>query len=210
MLRDLRNNYQRSELPEDSLLSDPLKQFNEWLKSAIQEGELEPNAMILSTVDQQGNPDSRVVLLKEMNEDGFVFFTNYNSKKGKQINLNPNVSVLFYWSKTERQVRIRGIVEKVSEEFSEEYFKTRPKESKLGAWASPQSRIIENRKTLEENYSLYEHYYENREIIKPPHWGGYLIRPVSFEFWQGRLNRLHDRFEFCLSGNQWITHRLAP
>ena len=170
MLRDLRNNYGKSELREDTLLPDPFKQFHEWLKTAIHEKELEPTAMILSTVDQQGNPDSRVVLLKEMSEDGLVFFTNYGSKKAKQITLNPNVSVLFYWSKTERQVRIRGMVEKISEELSEEYFKTRPKESKLGAWASPQSRIIEGRKILEENYSFYEHYYENREIIKPPHW----------------------------------------
>jgi len=210
MLRDLRRNYQKSELTEETLIADPFELFNTWLTSAIQEGEAEPNAMILSTVDQKGNPDSRVVLLKEMSADGLVFFTNYSSKKGKQISSNQNVAAVFLWLKTERQVRIRGVAEKIQDAFSEEYFQTRPKESKLGAWASPQSRIIESRKTLEENYTLYEQLYENKEIEKPPHWGGYLIRPVYFEFWQGRTSRLHDRFEFCLSGEEWVIHRLAP
>lgn len=210
MLRNLRKNYQKSELTEETLITDPFKMFNEWLKTAIREEEAEPNAMILSTVDAKGNPDARVVLLKEMSNDGLVFFSNYNSKKGKQIASNPNVAAVFFWSKTERQVRIRGKVEKIAEELSEEYFQTRPKESKLGAWASPQSRIIDSRKTLEENYAMYEHLYESNEIKKPPHWGGYLIRPVSFEFWQGRTGRLHDRFEFCLSSDEWVIHRLAP
>jgi pyridoxamine 5'-phosphate oxidase len=210
MLRNLRRNYQKSELTEETLISDPFRMFNEWLKTAIQEEEAEPNAMILSTVDAKGNPDARVVLLKEMSADGLVFFSNYNSKKGKQIATNRNVAVVFFWSKTERQVRIRGKVEKIADDLSEEYFRTRPKESKLGAWASPQSRIIDDRKTLEENYALYEHLYESKEIRKPTHWGGYLIRPVNFEFWQGRTSRLHDRFEFSLSGDEWIIHRLAP
>lgn len=210
MLRDLRNNYQKSELTEDSLHPDPFSQFNEWLKDAIQEGEPEPSAMVLSTVDQKGNPDSRIVLLKELSAEGLVFFTNYNSRKGKQISVNQNVSAIFFWSKTERQVRVRGKAEKIPDEISDGYFKSRPKESKLGAWASPQSKIIESRKILEENYTLYEQYFQDQEIQKPPHWGGFVIRPVNFEFWQGRLNRLHDRFEFCLSGNEWVVHRLAP
>ena len=210
MLRDLRTNYQKSELTEDSINSDPFRQLEEWLKSAIEEENPEPNAMVLSTIDGKGFPDSRVVLLKEVNSEGLIFFTNYNSKKGRQLTVNPNVAVNFFWSKTERQVRIKGVAERISEEYSVKYFKSRPIESQLGAWASPQSRIIENRQILEENFSLYQQYFQDHEIIKPPHWGGFLIRPVNFEFWQGRMNRMHDRFEFFLSGNKWIIHRLAP
>lgn len=210
MLRDLRTNYQKSELTEESINSDPFRQLEEWLKSAIEEENPEPTAMVLSTVDSKGYPDSRVVLLKEVNSEGLVFFTNYNSKKGRQITANPNVAANFFWSKTERQVRIKGLAERISEESSADYFKSRPIESQLGAWASPQSRIIENRQILDENFTLYQQYFHDHEIIKPPHWGGFLIRPEYFEFWQGRSNRLHDRFEFCLSDNQWIIHRLAP
>lgn len=210
MLRDLRQDYRKSELAENHINDDPFKQFFEWLKSAVQEGETEPNAMVLSTVDQRGYPDARIVLLKELTADGLVFFTNYNSRKGRQINVNPNVSATFFWTNSERQVRIKGKASKISQDVSEEYFKSRPLESKLGAWASPQSRIIEDRKTLEDNYALYEQYFENQEIEKPPHWGGYVIKPITFEFWQGRPGRLHDRFEYNLSGNDWIIHRLAP
>lgn len=210
MLRDLNTNYQKSELSDDGINPDPFRQLNEWLKDAIDEGNPEPNAMVLSTVDLKGNPDSRVVLLKEINSEGLVFYTNYNSRKGRQISSNQNVCVTFHWTKTERQVRIKGVAERIPEECSEEYFKTRPTESKLGAWASPQSRIIKSRAVLDENYSLYKQYFQDHEIIKPPHWGGFLIRPVNFEFWQGRSNRLHDRLEFFLSGQEWIIHRLAP
>ncbi|MBV5348553.1 pyridoxamine 5'-phosphate oxidase [bacterium] len=210
MLRDLRTNYQKSELSEDSISPDPFKQLEDWLKSAIEEGNPESTAMVLSTVDSKGHPESRVVLLKEVNSEGLVFFTNYNSKKGRQITANPNVAVNFFWSKTERQVRIKGVAKRIPEESSVNYFKSRPFDSQLGAWASPQSQIIENRQILEANFSLYQKYFQDQEIIKPPHWGGFLIRPEYFEFWQGRSNRLHDRFEFCLSGNVWIINRLAP
>ena len=210
MLRDLRTNYQKSELTEESINPDPFRQLEDWLKSAIEEKNPEPTAMVLSTVDSKGYPDSRVVLLKEVNSEGLVFFTNYNSKKGRQLAASPNVSVNFFWSKSERQVRIKGVAERIPEEFSVDYFKSRPIDSQLGAWASPQSRIIENRQVLEENFSLYQHHFQDHEIIKPPHWGGFLIRPEYFEFWQGRLNRLHDRFEFYPSGNDWIINRLAP
>jgi pyridoxamine 5'-phosphate oxidase len=210
MLRDLRTNYQKSELTEDSISSDPFKQLEDWLKSAIEEENPEPTAMLLSTVDSKGCPESRVVLLKEVNSEGLVFFTNYNSKKGRQITANPNVAANFFWSKTERQVRIKGVAERISEESSAEYFKSRPIDSQLGAWASPQSRIIESRQVLDENFTLYQQYFHDHEIIKPPHWGGFIIRPEYFEFWQGRSNRLHDRFEFCRSGNEWIINRLAP
>ena len=210
MLRDIRRNYSKSELGEDSIHSDPFKQLNEWMKAAMEEGDPEPTAMVLSTVDLMGNPDSRVVLLKEINSEGLVFFTNFNSRKGRQIAVNDNVCLTFYWHKTERQVRIKGKAQKIAEEYSVEYFKSRPVDSQLGAWASPQSRIIESREILEENYTLYQQYFQDQEILKPPHWGGFVVRPSTFEFWQGRMNRMHDRFEFYLSGNVWVNHRLAP
>lgn len=210
MLRDLRNNYQKFELTEDSISSDPFRQLNDWLKAAIEGENPEPTAMMLSTVDQKGFPDSRVVLLKEINSEGLVFFTNYNSKKGRQIAAQQQVAATFFWPEMERQVRVKGKAEKIPEAYSVEYFKSRPIDSQLGAWASPQSRIIASRQVLEENFSLYQQYFQSQEIVKPPHWGGFLIRPYNFEFWQGRLNRMHDRFEFCLSGNKWVIHRLAP
>jgi pyridoxamine 5'-phosphate oxidase len=150
------------------------------------------------------------VLLKELNAEGLVFFTNYSSKKGKQISANQNVSVVFFWAETERQVRIKGIAEKIPEKESEAYFLSRPLESQLGAWASPQSQIIESRNVLDDNFAHFKQYFEIHEIKKPPHWGGFLIHPEYFEFWQGRSNRLHDRIEFVRTGNQWSIHRLAP
>jgi len=210
MLRDVRKNYNKSELTEDIIDSDPFNQLNNWLKAAIEEEELEPSAMVLSTIDANGNPDSRVVLLKELNSEGLVFFTNYNSKKGLQIEAHSNVAVNFLWAKSERQVRIKGTVSKIPEESSEAYFKSRPIDSQLGAWASPQSQVITNRRVLDENFSHYQRHFQEYEIKKPPHWGGYLIRPEYFEFWQGRSNRLHDRIEFQKSGNEWIIQRLAP
>lgn len=210
MLRDNRINYQKFELQEDSLSKNPFEQFDQWMKAAIDEGEPEPTAMVLSTIDSLGFPDSRVVLLKEINSEGLVFFTNYNSKKGRQISGNNHVALNFHWSKTERQVRIKGVAEMISAEDSTDYFKSRPLDSQLGAWSSPQSRIIESREVLNENFARYQLYFEDHEIIKPPHWGGFLVRPQNFEFWQGRQNRLHDRFEFNLTDQEWIIHRLAP
>lgn len=210
MLRDIRTNYQKFELTENNISKNPLNQMNLWLNDAIENKSPEPTAMILSTIDPEGNPDSRVVLLKEINEKGLVFFTNYESKKGQQIAINQNVSVVFLWHKLERQVRIKGKAEKISEIESESYFKSRPPESQLGAWASPQSKIIETRQILDNNYAHYQQLFKRQEIIKPPHWGGFIIVPKYFEFWQGRSNRLHDRIEFTLSGQSWITHRLAP
>ena len=210
MLRDLRTNYQKSELGEDSINSDPFEQLKEWLKSAIEEGDSEPTAMVLSTVDLKGHPDSRVVLLKEINSGGLIFFTNYNSEKGKQISENGYVSVVFFWAKAERQVRVKGIAERISEADSQTYFLSRPLESQLGAWASPQSETIGSRKVLDDNYAHCKQYFESHEITKPPHWGGFLIRPEYFEFWQGRKNRLHDRLAYNLTGEKWIIQRLAP
>ncbi|MBW8330938.1 MAG: pyridoxamine 5'-phosphate oxidase [Prolixibacteraceae bacterium] len=210
MLRDIRTNYQKFELTEQTVDKDPIRQLNLWLQDAIAGQKPDPTAMVVSTLDQEGNPDSRVVLLKELTPEGLVFFTNYNSKKGQQITANQHVSVVFFWAELERQVRMKGKAEKISEEDSELYFHSRPLESQLGAWASPQSEIIESRNVLDENYNHFRQYFETNEIKKPPHWGGFLIRPEYFEFWQGRSNRLHDRIEFCKEDQSWTIHRLAP
>lgn len=210
MLRDIRTNYQKFELTEQSVNKDPIQQLKIWLNDAISDQKPDATAMILSTIDQAGNPESRVVLLKELIQEGLIFFTNYNSKKGRQIIDNHHVSVVFFWPEMERQIRIKGKAEKISEEESESYFKSRPLESQLGAWASPQSEVIESRQVLNDNYAYFQKYLESNEIIKPPHWGGFIIRPVYFEFWQGRSNRLHDRIEFIQENQNWLIHRLAP
>lgn len=210
MLRDIRTDYQKFELTEETVNKDPFQQLTIWLTEAIDAQEPDPTAMVLSTFGKDGFPDARVVLLKEIVSDGLVFFTNYQSKKGEQIALNNHVSVVFLWSVLERQVRIKGIAEKISEEDSALYFLSRPLESQLGAWASPQSQVVENRQALTESYIHYKKEFDGREMIKPPYWGGFIIRPVYFEFWQGRLNRLHDRLAFSLTNHSWVINRLAP
>lgn len=210
MLRDIRTNYEKSELLESGINPNPFEQLRTWLAEAISGKETEPTAMVLSTLDAQGFPESRVVLLKELKDNGLVFYTNYESKKGRQIAQNAHVAVVLFWPKLERQVRIKGIAKKISEEESTDYFKSRPIDSQLGAWASPQSRVIENREFLDENYRKYQEQFKGREKEKPPHWGGYIIVPEYFEFWQGRSNRLHDRLEFLLTPEGWKIQRLAP
>jgi len=210
MLRDIRTDYKKFELTEQTVNHNPLHQLTDWLKDAIEAQEPDATAMVLSTMDKDGNPDARVVLLKEITADGLVFFTNYQSTKGEQITMNQHVSVVFLWSLLERQVRIKGIAEKIDEKDSELYFFSRPFESQIGAWASPQSQVIESRKVLADNYNHYKELYESQKMIKPPHWGGFIIRPEYFEFWQGRSNRLHDRLAFSLKDHSWIISRLAP
>jgi pyridoxamine 5'-phosphate oxidase len=210
MLRDIRTNYEKFELSETEINPNPFEQLQLWLKEAVSGNEKEPTAMVLSTIDEDGFPESRVVLLKDLREDGLVFFTNYESKKGNQIVGNRHVALVFFWPESERQVRIKGLAEKISESESTNYFKSRPIDSQLGAWASPQSRVIENRELLIDNYSKFQEQFKNREIEKPPYWGGFLIIPEYFEFWQGRANRLHDRIEFQKSATNWIIRRLAP
>lgn len=210
MLRDIRTNYEKYELLENGINQNPFKQLRLWLEEAISGNEREPSAMVLSTIDAQGFPESRVVLLKELKDDGLVFYTNYHSKKGRQIDENQHVSVVFFWPGMERQVRIKGKAEKLSEAESVDYFKLRPVDSQLGAWASPQSQIIESREVLDKNYNHYREHFKNCEIEKPPHWGGFLIRPEYFEFWQGRSNRLHDRLEYLPTPDGWKIQRLAP
>jgi len=209
MLRDIRKQYLFSALDENSVLPNPLDQFEVWLQEAIESDQLEPTAMILSTVDDHFQPHSRVVLLKELTADSFVFFTNYEGHKAQQIAQNNRVSLVFFWPSLERQVRIEGVADKMSEVLSAAYFKSRPLENQLGAWASPQSQLIRSKDFLEQQFQYYKHKFGDN-IPKPPHWGGYTVKPVSIEFWQGRANRLHDRLLFSIESGEWKISRLAP
>ncbi len=209
MLHDIRSNYNRYSLDEPDLTAHPLDLFQAWIDQAIQDNQDEPTAMTLSTNDM-GQPDSRIVLLKEASKDGFVFFTNCISSKGKQIEANNKVALNFYWSKMERQIRVKGTISRLNEAQSENYFKTRPRESQIGAWASNQSQEIKNRNEIEENFEHFSQLNEGKEIKKPENWGGYIVSPTEVEFWQGRPNRLHDRFRYYLTGKEWIIKRLSP
>ena len=209
MIRDIRKQYMFAALDENSVLPNPLDQFEVWLQEAIDSDQLEPTAMILSTVDDHFQSHSRVVLLKELTADSFVFFTNYEGHKAQQIAQNNRVSLVFFWPSLERQVRIEGVAEKMSEVLSAAYFKTRPLENQLGAWASPQSQLIRSKDFLEQQFQYYKQKFGDN-IPKPPHWGGYIVKPVSIEFWQGRASRLHDRLLFTVEGSEWKISRLAP
>ncbi|MFN3850568.1 MAG: pyridoxamine 5'-phosphate oxidase [Spirosomataceae bacterium] len=208
-IASLRQNYTRNELIEENVLKNPFLQFEKWFKEAIDSEILEPNAMCLSTVSN-GKPSSRIVLLKGFDENGFVFFTNYKSHKGLDIEQNNHVAVNFFWAELERQVRIEGEIEKVSEEESEEYFHQRPISSQIGAWVSEQSNVIPNREVLEKRQVELEAQYKDSIIPKPPHWGGYRVKPNKIEFWQGRPSRLHDRILFTNVENNWKIERLSP
>jgi len=209
MLKDLRKQYDRFTLNESNILENPFQQFKLWLSEAIENEEYEPNAMMLSTVDAELQPHSRMVLLKELTDEGFVFFTNYEGNKGLQILHNQKVSLLFFWPVLERQVRITGNAEKISEQDSEEYFKMRPLFSQISAWASPQSRKIPSREYLDKQFELYKHQF-GAKVPRPPFWGGFLVRPKTFEFWQGRPDRMHDRLLYTKNDQQWEIYRLAP
>lgn len=210
ILSDIRKVYQKQSLLEGSVDSNPLDQFKVWWGEVIQSGIDEPNAMNLSTCSIEGKPSSRIVLLKEVNENGFIFFTNYNSRKGKEMEQNNFVSILFFWKELERQVRVEGKVEKIPAGKSDAYFASRPRESQVGAWSSPQSTVIEDRSVLEKNEKQYADQFQNQNIERPQHWGGYLVIPQQIEFWQGRPGRLHDRLRYSLREKQWIIERLAP
>lgn len=210
MLRDIRKQYDFGTLNEADVLQNPFAQFNKWMHEAIEKEQPEPTAMVLSTVDEFMQPHSRVVLLKELTDEGFVFYTNYEGNKANQMAGNQQVSLLFFWHNVERQVRITGIVEKTDVESAREYFESRPLDSQLGAWASPQSQIIENHDVLDLRFEEFKNKFGNN-VPKPSHWGGYLVRPLTFEFWQGRPNRLHDRLHFSKDENEtWKIVRLAP
>lgn len=209
-LADLRENYGIKDLNEDFCPKNPFELFELWLSEATEAIPNDANAMTLCTVGSDAQPSARTVLLKGLNEEEFLFFTHYTGKKGRQIEENPQVSLLFWWKELERQVRIEGIAYKVSKEKSEEYFHTRPKGSQIGAAASPQSTAI-TRSELIANFEKIELQYQDHEAIPlPDHWGGYAVRPHLIEFWQGRPNRMHDRVEYFLSDSTWTKRRLAP
>lgn len=209
-IKDIRSVYRLKELDEKNIHDDPFIQFSEWLEAAINASVPEPTAMALSTVSKEGRPSSRIVLLKGLSGEGLDFFTNYESRKGQHISENENVSLLFFWKELERQVRIEGKVKKLEALESDAYFVSRPQDSQIGAWASPQSRIIPNRKTLMDWYREFESIFNNDTLKRPPHWGGFRVVPDLFEFWQGRESRLHDRIEYIQKDGLWNHHRLAP
>ena len=198
-------------LLETDLASNPFAQFERWFEDAKREQPVHPEAMTVSTATQAGEVSSRVVLLKGFDEHGFVFFTNYSSRKGEQISENPRVALCFHWPVLERQVRVEGAAVRVTEEESDAYFATRPRGSQLGAWASDQSRVIPGRGDLDARVKELEEIYRDRPVPRPPHWGGYRVIPLLVEFWQGRLDRLHDRFVYRLrEPKDWVIERLAP
>lgn len=206
----IRRDYQLQALTEQDAASNPFEQFTKWWHEVLNAQIDEVNAMILSTADASGKPHARVVLLKGYDNNGFVFFTNYNSHKGKQLSENPFASILFFWKELERQIRIEGTIQKIDTAQSDAYFKSRPAGSKIGAWASPQSTVIPDRKLIEQNFLDYEEKFGTDNIPRPEHWGGYVVQPNLFEFWQGRSSRLHDRLQYRLENNEWILERLAP
>jgi pyridoxamine 5'-phosphate oxidase len=191
--------------------ADPIQQFGIWWQEALQSEIVEVNAMTLATANEQGVPSARIVLLKGYDERGFVFFSNYESKKAGDLQVNPMASLVFFWKELERQVRISGRVEKVTELESDQYFQSRPEGSRIGAWASPQSTVISSRQVIEEKVEALQASFEGKEIPRPLHWGGYRVVPSSIEFWQGRSSRLHDRIQYTLqSDDNWVIERLAP
>lgn len=210
-IADIRKDYQLQSLLETDVAADPFTQFDHWWNDAVKSELNEINAMTLATASLTGIPAARIVLLKAVTDAGFMFFTNYNSQKGKELEENPHACLVFFWKELERQVRITGSVARVSSQESDDYFYSRPAGSRVGAWASPQSSVIESRETIEKNILQYEEQFSGIEIARPPHWGGYIVIPTVIEFWQGRPSRLHDRIQYSkLPDGSWKVERLAP
>jgi len=209
-ISNLRHEYGRTELSEQSAAHDPIEQFSRWFDEATAAGAREVNAMSLATVSPGGQPSNRIVLLKEFDPSGFVFYTNYPSRKGSELQVNPLVCALLFWPELERQVRIEGSVSRVPAEQSDRYFAQRPLETRLGAWASPQSEVMADRAELEARLAQARARFSQAEPARPPHWGGYRIAPSRIEFWQGRASRLHDRLLYVREGDGWRRSRLAP
>lgn len=208
-IADIRKDYTLKTLDEADVSANPFQQFETWWNEAISSDIDEANAMSLSTINHLNKPTSRTVLLKGFDEEGFSFFTNYNSSKGHQIEKNTNVALCFFWKELQRQIRIEGVAKKLTDKENDDYFNSRPLGSRIGAWASPQSEVIKNRTVLEENEKKIQQEFGDN-IKRPDHWGGYKVIPNYFEFWQGRASRLHDRIAFTLENNNWKIVRLAP
>lgn len=206
----IRKEYLLKEFDESHLVADPFNQFKLWFKEAIESDVNEPNAMMLATASANGQPHARIVLLKGFDHEGPVFFTNYQSDKGEQIKENNKVALTFFWPELERQVRIEGTAAQIHPEQSDEYFYSRPIGSQIGAHVSPQSKVIVNRMFLEDRVREFEKLFSEQPLLRPEHWGGYVVKPHLFEFWQGRSSRLHDRFLFSSKGTGWQIERLAP
>ena len=210
-IRTLRYELTFRELDKKTMNRNPFLQFESWMNDALQAGAAEANAMTLATVGKNGYPDARIVLLRGVDKNGFSFFTNYKSKKGHDIDYSNKACLNFFWNELSRQVRITGKMKKLSFKDSEAYFHSRPRESQVGAWASAQSEKITNREMLEKQFALYEKKFDGKEVPCPPHWGGYILAPVKIEFWQGRVNRLHDRIVYLKDkGGKWNVERLSP
>src|SRR5687768_89054 len=209
-IAELRKDYRQQSLSESEVEAGPMKQFEKWWDEAVKSQAEEVNAMTLATCNSKGRPSARIVLLKGFSEKGFIFFTNYESKKGMELKENPYACLVFFWKELERQVRIEGVVQKISEAESDEYFLLRPEGSRISAWSSSQSSIIKDRNILEKNVEHYREAFANGNIPRPPFWGGYIVKPTSVEFWQGRPNRLHDRLLYTQTGTGWKIERLAP
>ena len=209
-IADIRKDYKLASFDETDAAANPINQFTNWWNDATKSNIDEVNAMTLATVTPKNTPSARIVLLKGYDEKGFVFFSNYLSDKGKELSNNPTAALVFFWKELERQVRIEGVVEKVSEQESDEYFNSRPASSRIGAWASHQSAIIEYRQVIEQNVQKYTEAFGVENIPRPDHWGGYRVMPTLVEFWQGRSSRLHDRIQYRKVEQAWIKERLAP
>jgi pyridoxamine 5'-phosphate oxidase len=208
-INSLRHDFTKQTLDKKDVNPNPVLQFEKWFKEAVDAKVNEPNAMGLSTVSADGKPSSRILLLRNFDEQGFVFYTNYNSRKGIEITTNPNAALLFFWPELERQVRIEGVLSKQTPDESTKYFDSRPRESKLGAWTSEQSKPIENRDVLDQAYIENSKKY-TEDVPRPSFWGGYVLKPVNLEFWQGRASRLHDRISYTQKQNNWMIERLSP
>jgi pyridoxamine 5'-phosphate oxidase len=209
-LESIRKEYTIGKLTEVNAGTNPFELFDKWLNEAVESGVEEPTAMVVSTISSGGYPQSRIVLLKSANSDGFIFYTNYLSEKGIALGKNNKVSLLFFWAGLQRQVRVAGDAFKVARHITEAYFMSRPRGSQLAAWASEQSRIISSRKLLDDRFKEIEEKFKGRTIPPPPHWGGYIVKPLQFEFWQGRESRLHDRLVFSGTADNWQVERLSP
>lgn len=208
-LHAIRQEYSKQDLSEQECAASPIQQFEIWLNDAINAQVHEPTAMNVATVDEQGKPSARMVLLKEINQQGFVFFTNYHSQKGRALTQNPVAALTFFWPELERQVRVEGRVFRLPENESDEYFKSRPYTSRIGAWASEQSQVISSKNVLVMRAAATAAKHP-LHVPRPPHWGGYIVQPEMVEFWQGRPSRLHDRIRYCLDKGEWRKERLAP